>query len=271
LLLLRSEFFLWGILTALVMIIAFAASFFGWIDLIVAAAIMSLAVVVTIVRWARYFLTYMVIDVYAGEGKGSVRVERLIPSPNLPESVEMSLQDAAEGVAEVNTLGIFNTLITVLRFGWLRALSIGDLKLRPKTGVAVLEMFNIQDPEGVRNRIQAYWKIIGGARAERARREEAEEQIRRLTVAVAQGVRWAQDDEFTRYFLTREGPEVPKPMPYSDAPPDPPVPATGQSPTSPPPAPPPAPQPPPSGPTSSGPQEPPMISPPGGQNGTTPH
>lgn len=219
------------------MIVAFAASVFGWIDLIVAAAIMTIAVVVTIIRWARYFLTYMIIDVYGDEGKGSVTVQRLIPSPNLPESVSMSLQDAAEGVAEVNTLGIFNTLITVLRAGWLRAFSIGDLKLRPKTGVAVLEMFNIQDPESVRDRIQAYWKVRAKEKAEKARRDEAEEQIRRMTVAVAQGMRWAQDEEFTRYFLTKEGPEVPTNVPYADEP----------SPKASP---------------DAGPKEPPMISPP---------
>jgi len=227
---------------------------------------MTVAIGVTVFRWARYFLTYMVIDAYANEGKGSVRVERLIPSPNLPESVEMSLQDAAEGVAEVNTLGIFNTLITVLRLGWLRALSIGDLKLRPKTGVATLEMYNIQDPEGVRDLIKAYWKKIGGELAEKARRDEAEEQIRRMTVAVAQGMRWAEDERFTRYILTRQGPEIPESIAYvgDSSPPT----STASSETQPPAEPPPA-----SG--AAPPPRPgvddPSDPPPTGHNGTTPH
>jgi hypothetical protein len=276
-LLLRSEFFLWGLATSFVLVVAFAANFFGLIDLFVAAAIMTVAVVATIIRWARYFLTYMEIDVYANEGRGAVSVQRLIPSPNLPERVEMSLQDAAEGIAEVNTLGIFNTLITVLRLGWLRSLSIGDLKLRPKTGVAVLEMFNIQNPEAVRDRIKAYWKKIGDERAAQQKRDEERETIRRMTIAVAQGIRWAQSDEFEEFKLDRDKkkedkdkvvwmPAPPKPIEYTG--PQAPKPEVEPEQNAEPPATPPSTAE--ARPPTDGPDVPPEP-PANGQNGKTPH
>lgn len=230
-LLLRPEFFLWGAVSLLAVVALLIAELLGYIDVIVFALAVAVILVATLWRWGRYFLTYMTVDPFINNGNGRVSVERIIPAPNLPEQVEMSLQDAAEGVAEVNTIGVLNTIITILRpFRFLRALSIGDLTLRTKSGAAKLTMYNIQDPEGVKNRIQAYWKEISKKQAAKKAIEEEEAFIRRMTVAVAQGLRWAQDDEFQKYWLSKDGtPEPPKTVPYrSPLPAPPPAPEEGK-------------------------------------------
>jgi len=232
-LIIRPEFFLWEVVSLLALAALFIAELFGYIDIVVFALGVAVIVVATLWRWGPYFLTRMTVDPTANGGNGRVSVERVIPAPNLPEQVEMSLQDAAEGVAEVNTIGVLNTIITILRpFRFLRVLSIGDLTLRTKSGAAKLTMYNIQDPEGVKNRIQAYWKEISKKQAAKKAQEEEEAFIRRMTVAVAQGLRWAQNDEFHKFWLSKDGtPEPPKTVPYKNLPAPQPQPTPEENPT----------------------------------------
>lgn len=219
-LLIRPEFFLWGAVSLLAVAALWLANVLGYIDIIWLALGVAVIAAATFWRWGRYFLTYMTVDPFANNGNGRVSVERLIPAPNLPEQVEMSLQDAAEGVVEVNTIGLLNNIITILRpLRFLRILTIGDLTLRTKSGAAKLTMYNIQDPESVKDRIQKYWKEISKKQSAKKAQEEEEAFIRRMTVAVAQGFRWAQDDEFQKYWLAKDGtPEQPKTIPYKGVP-----------------------------------------------------
>lgn len=222
-LLIRPEFFLWGAVSLLAVAALWLANVLGYIDIIWLALGVAAIAAATFWRWGRYFLTYMTVDPFTNNGNGRVSVERLIPAPNLPEQVEMSLQDAAEGVVEVNTIGLLNNIISLLKpLRFLRILTIGDLTLRTKSGAAKLTMYNIQDPESVKDRIQKYWKEIAKKQAAKKAQEEEEAQIRRMTVAVAQGLAWAQNAEFQKYWLSKDGtPEPPKSIPYKNAPAEP--------------------------------------------------
>lgn len=249
-LLIRPEFFLWGAVSLLAVAALWLANVLGYIDIIWLALGVAAIAAATFWRWGRYFLTYMTVDPFANNGSGRVSVERLIPAPNLPEQVEISLQDAAEGVIEINSIGLLNNIITVLKpLSFLRVLTIGDLTLRTKSGAAKLTMYNIQDPEGIKNRIQAYWKEISKKQTAKKAQEEEEAFIRRMTVAVAQGLTWAQNDEFQKFWLSKDGtPEPPKSIPYKNAPAQPaaqtPPPTEEMRPAPPAEAPPPAAQPP---------------------------
>ncbi|MBL8046071.1 MAG: hypothetical protein JNL09_05995 [Anaerolineales bacterium] len=219
-LLLRPDFFLWGVVSLLAVAALWIANVLGYFDIIWLALGITVIVAATFWRWGRYFLIYMTVDPTANNGNGRVTVERIIPAPNLPEQAEMSLQDAAEGVIEVNTVGILNNLITILKpLRFLRGLTIGDLTLRAKSGAARITMYNIQDPERVKDRIQKYWKEIAKKQTAKKALEDEEAQIRRMTVAVAQGFYWAQSAEFQKFWLNKDGtPEPPKTMPYKNLP-----------------------------------------------------
>jgi hypothetical protein len=231
-LLLRPDFFLWGAVSLLAIAALWIANVLGYFDIIWLALGITVIIAATFWRWGRYFLIYMTVDPLANNGNGRVTVERIIPAPNLPEQAEMSLQDAAEGVIEVNTVGILNNLITILKpLRFLRGLTIGDLTLRAKSGAARITMYNIQDPERVKDRIQKYWKEIAKKQTAKKALEDEEAQIRRMTVAVAQGFYWAQSAEFQKFWLNKDGtPEPPKTMPYKN------LPAAEEKPTAQPPA-----------------------------------
>lgn len=181
--------------TAVVLLLLAGAGVLGYVPIEVAALGMSIAVVVTGLRLARYFLVRMVLDFDARNGDGAVVIERLIPAPTLPESISISLQDAAEGQPEVNTKGLINTLITVLKpLTFLRILTVGDLTLRVRGSDFSATMYGIQDPVGVKNQLQGYWKKISAIKAKQQADKERAEQIERMTIAVAQGLQRAQEN-----------------------------------------------------------------------------
>lgn len=190
---LRPDFLLWLLVTFLIIIGVAFLHLWGLIpDIFIAALIMTAAVMSLLLRWARFIAVMMTVDLDANNGEGLIIINRLIPAPNLPESVQLSLQDAAEGASEVNTVGIINTLITVFRpLRFLRVLSVGDLTLRAKGSDFKMTMYNLQDPEGVRKQIQSYWKSIAKVISDEKRKKERAEQIEQMTLAVAAGVKQA--------------------------------------------------------------------------------
>jgi hypothetical protein len=160
-----------------------------------AALAMSIAVVVTVLRWARYFLVRMIVDYDARNGDGVVMIERLIPAPNVPESVLLSLADAAEGPTAVNVSGLFNTLITILEpLKFLRVLTVGDITFRTRSGEFNMTMYSIQNPEYIKARIQEDWRKISGYRNRLKAEAERKEDIERMTIAVAEGLKRAHDE-----------------------------------------------------------------------------
>jgi len=186
---------LWELGTAAVILLLTAANLLRAIDIWVAALGISIAILITALRWARHFLVRMVIDLDAKGGDGLVTIERLLPAPNLPESVQLSLQDAAEGSASVNTAGLLNTIITYLSpLKWLRVLTIGDVTFRTKAGNFSMTMYSIQDPEGVRDEVQRLWRQIADFKAKEKARAERKEQIERMTEAVAAGLKKAHEE-----------------------------------------------------------------------------
>jgi len=191
----------------LVLFVLGGAGVLGFIPIELAAAGMSIAVVVTGLRLARYFLVRMVVDFDARNGDGAVNIERLVPAPTLPESVSISLQDAAEGQPEVNTRGLINTLITVLKpLTFLRIFTVGDLTLRVRGSDFSATMYGIQDPVGVKNQLQAYWKQIAAVKAKQQAEKERQEQIERMSIAVAEGLRRAQEQLRAQIVLPVEPP-----------------------------------------------------------------
>lgn len=201
---------LWALGTLIILLLMTAASLLEVIPTWLAALAMSIAVVVTALRWARYFLVRMVVDFDANRGEGQVFIERLIPAPNLPETVQLALQDAAEGASSVNTTGLINTLITILEpLKFLRFFSVGDLTLRTRSGNFSMTMFSIQDPEGVKDYIQKSWKKIAAFKAKQQQEAERKEQIERMTIAVAQGLRQAHEELKVQVVVPAEAPAAP--------------------------------------------------------------
>jgi hypothetical protein len=189
LLLLRWDF----ILTTLLMVggvmalVYLILLFPGWFLLLVAA--ISALIVWYIFRWAGTFLIRMIVDYDAANGDGLVIIQRLIPHPTLPEVVQFPLQQAAEGSPEVNTRGLFNTLIQQVKWlSFLRPLTVGDLTLRGPAAPFGITMAGIQDPGGVKTRIQADWKKISAVKNKRKAEADRKEDIDRMTVAVTQGL-----------------------------------------------------------------------------------
>jgi len=184
---------LWFLATLLIIAATALLHLWGWIaDIFIAALIMTAAVMALLLRWARFVAVMMTVDLDANNGEGLIVINRLIPAPNLPESVQITLQDAAEGPSEVNTVGLINTLITVFKpLRFLSLFSIGDLTFRAKGSTFTMTMYGLQDPEGVRKQVQGYWKAISKVmNAEKLKKERAEE-IERMTMAVAAGVKQA--------------------------------------------------------------------------------
>lgn len=194
LLIFKTDVFLWSLGTLVVLLVLAGAGVLGFVPIEIAALGMSIAVVITGLRLGRYFLVRMVVDFDARNGDGAVIIERLIPAPTLPESISISLQDAAEGQPEVNTKGLINTLITVLKpLTFLRIFTVGDLTLRVRGSDFSATMYGIQDPVGVKNQLQGYWKKISAIKAKQQAERERLEQIERMSIAVAEGLRRAQE------------------------------------------------------------------------------
>jgi hypothetical protein len=154
------------------------AGILGFVPIELAALGMTIAIVVAGLRLARYFLVRMLIDLDANNREGMVIIERLLPAPTLPETVQITLQDAAEGASSVNTTGLINTLITVVKpLSFLRVFSVGDLTLRPKGSEFSATMYGIQDPVGAQNLIQGYWKKIAAIKAKEQAAKDRQEAI----------------------------------------------------------------------------------------------
>ena len=58
--------------------------------------LMAGAIMVYGLKWARIFLIRMIVDYDADNGNGRVIIERLLPHPTLPETVQFPLQQAAQ-------------------------------------------------------------------------------------------------------------------------------------------------------------------------------
>lgn len=209
----KPQFLVWGISTLLVILLLAWVSLVGLLPIWLAALAMTLAVVTLVLRWARYFLVRLIVDYDARNGDGVVMIERLIPAPNLPESVQLSLQDAAEGPTAVNVSGLFNTLITILEpLKFLRVLTVGDITFRTRSGEFSMTMFSIQNPEFVKARIQENWRKIAAYKNKLKAEADRKEEIERMTIAVAQGLKRAQD-EFKLQLVVpvpAPGPEPPE-------------------------------------------------------------
>ncbi len=152
-------------------------------------ALMAALIVWYLLRWAGIFLIRMIVDYDAANGDGQVIIQRLLPHPTLPEVVQFPLQQAAEGSPEVNTTGIFNTLVLQIKWlKFLRPLTVGDLTLRGPAAPFGITMHGIQDPGGVKARIGADWKKIAAIKNKKKAEQERREDIDRMTVAVTQGL-----------------------------------------------------------------------------------
>lgn len=200
LLVLRPDFLFWTIADVLAILVVVWASVtdlppFLPLPAWLGAAAIAIAIVVFILRWARFFLVRMIVDYDARNGDGIVGIERLIPVPGLPESVQISLQDAADGTPEVNTAGVFNTLITLFKpLSFLRFISYGDLTLRGRGSPFSITMYGIRDPASVLERIQKDWRAIAALKAKQKAAAERQEEIDRITVGVAEGLKKAQQE-----------------------------------------------------------------------------
>lgn len=189
LLLLRGDF----LLTTLLVLVGMAGLayltilFPAWLLLIV--AVMAAVIVWYVFRWAGTFLIRMIVDYEAANGDGLVIIQRLLPHPTLPETVQFPLQQAAEGSPEVNTRGVFNTIVLQVKWlNFLRPFTVGDLTLRGPAAPFGITMSGIQDPGGVKTRIQADWKKIAVIKNKKKAEADRKEDIDRMTVAVTQGL-----------------------------------------------------------------------------------
>ena len=91
LLLLRGDFILITLLVlAGILALAYLLYLFRtWVLLIVAA--MAAIIVWYIFRWAGTFLIRMIVDYEAANGDGLVIIQRLLPHPTLPETLQFPL------------------------------------------------------------------------------------------------------------------------------------------------------------------------------------
>jgi hypothetical protein len=186
---------LWTLGTIAVLLLLTAANLLGYIPVWLTALGMASAVVITALRWARFFLVRLVVDLDARNGDGLVIIERLIPAPNLPESQQLPLVDAAEGPTAINVEGLFNNLVTLLEsLRFLRILTVGDITFRTKAGEFAMTMYSVQDPEGLKKRIQEDWKKILAYKNKKKAEAERKEEIDRMTIAVAEGIKRARQE-----------------------------------------------------------------------------
>jgi hypothetical protein len=191
-LLVKGEFITWTLGLALTLALLGFAFFVFPLNLGFDLALivgMALAVVLYVFRWAREFLVMLVVDYDENYGNGLVIIKRLLPDPTLPETVQIPLQQAAEGSPEVNTRGLLNTIVSQLPgMGWLKALTIGDLTMKGPAAPFGLTMKNIRDPQGVRERMSRDWKKINAIKSRDKEDKERSEYIDRTTRAVAAGM-----------------------------------------------------------------------------------
>ena len=182
------EFLTWsaGLAAALALLAyAFLFLFSHWILILAAAG----AIVVYGLKWARIFLIRMIVDYDADNGNGRVIIERLLPHPTLPETVQFPLQQAAQGSPEVNTKGLFNTLVPQLKgLKSLRSLVIGDLTLRGPAAPFGITMYSIRDPDNVKKKLESDWKKIEVIKNREKAEKERAENIDRMTVAMTQSI-----------------------------------------------------------------------------------
>jgi hypothetical protein len=184
----NGEFLGWSAGLAL-SLFALGYIFFFWMThwvfiLLAAGAIMTYGF-----KWARIFLVRLIIDYEADNGNGRVIIERLLPHPTLPETVQFPLQQAAQGSPEVNTKGLFNTLVTQLKgLRFLRGFVIGDLTLKGPAAPFGITMYSIKDPAGLKVQLEQDWKKIDGLKGRERAEKERNEQIDRMTVAVSKGI-----------------------------------------------------------------------------------
>ena len=169
----------------------------------------------------------MIVDYDANNGDGRVIIERLLPHPTLPETVQFPLQQAAQGSPEVNTKGLFNTLISQLKgLKFLRGFTIGDLTLRGPAAPFGITMYSIKDPAGVKAKLEADWKKIETIKSKKNAERERKEEIDRMTIAVSEGivkgfVKVQQEINLQSLpVVVVQAPQVPPPSPFP--PPEPP-------------------------------------------------
>ncbi len=182
------EFLAWtlGLLATLA---ALAYVFVFWITHWAVVLLVAAAITLYILKWARIFLVRMIVDYDANNGDGRVIIERLLPHPTLPETVQFPLQQAAQGSPEINTKGLINTLITQMRgVKWLHQFTIGDLTLRGPAAPFGITMYSIKDPVGVKAQLEADWKKIEALKSKRNAERERAEQIDRVSEGLLKGV-----------------------------------------------------------------------------------
>ncbi len=188
LLIFNLEFLSWSAgLAAALALLAYAFLFLlsHWILILAAAG----AIMVYGLKWARIFLIRMIVDYDADNGNGRVIIERLLPHPTLPETVQFPLQQAAQGSPEVNTKGLFNTLVSQLKgLKFLRSFVIGDLTLRGPAAPFGITMYSIRDPDSVKKKLENDWKKIEAIKNKDKAEKERAENVDRMTVAVSQGI-----------------------------------------------------------------------------------
>jgi hypothetical protein len=184
----HAEFVAWTIgLLATLAVLAYVFVF--WITHWAIVILVAAAITIYILKWARIFLVRMIIDYDANNGDGRVIIERLLPHPTLPETVQFPLQQAAQGSPEVNTRGVINTLITQMKgVKALHQLTIGDLTLRGPAAPFGITMYNIKDPVGVKAQLEADWKKIEAIKNRRNADRERIEQIDRVSEGLVKGV-----------------------------------------------------------------------------------
>ena len=182
------EFLGWTV-GLLMTLAALAYVFVFWITHWAIVLVVAAAITIYILKWARIFLVRMIIDYDANNGDGRVIIERLLPHPTLPETVQFPLQQAAQGAPEVNTRGLINTLVSQMKgVAWLRNLTIGDLTLRGPAAPFGITMYNIKDPAGVKAQLEADWKKIEAIKNRRNADRERTEQIDRVSEGLVKGV-----------------------------------------------------------------------------------
>ncbi len=188
LLIFNGEFLFWTI-GLIVSLLALAYVFVFWITHWVIILLVAGAITTYVLKWARIFLVRMIIDYDANNSDGRVIIERLLPHPTLPETVQFPLQQAAQGSPEVNTKGVINTLISQLKgLKFLRGFTIGDLTLRGPAAPFGITMYSIKDPAGVKAKLEADWKKIETIKSKKNAERERKEEIDRMTIAVSEGI-----------------------------------------------------------------------------------
>ncbi len=189
LLIFNGEFLAWTvglIVSLLALAYVFVFLFTHWAVILLVAG----AIVTYVLKWARIFLVRMIVDYDANNGDGRVIIERLLPHPTLPETVQFPLQQAAQGAPEVNTTGLFNTLVSQLKgLKWLRGFTIGDLTLRGPAAPFGITMYSIKDPAAVKAQLEADWKKIESIKNRKNAERERAEQIDRVSEGLLKGVR----------------------------------------------------------------------------------